>query len=636
MPIMNKTLPLRLDPVLAFAPLLAMPFILNLRWDALIAPSEEPKWFVLVLLGLVMAITGSWVIFQQCRDTAPAPAGIIKKRGLSVVGIFFLVFFAGLAGGVFHATNPSEGINRLVFWSAGGMVFLATARASRTLPGYDRYLAMALSASAFWLCAHFWYGFFVDFRTPGFDKFIHFSLIGHFNFTADVLIVLIPLLTWVVLTETSRWIKWVAGFSLATSVFMLVISGSLGGMGGLLAGGLLAGGLGLTRRLTGGTRMARSSLKRILGMAMLAALVLMFVGHWVYREMPKEYRDQIFLRGEWSTAPSGQDFAKARALPPLAPFWIAITPYLGSRTPMWAATTGMVAERPWLGFGTGSYLSEYPGFSKRYDLFRDFETLGVSVKTNPHNVLLQIAAENGLPMMMLFAGLYLWLLVGVMRQAWKEPNAFWLCGVWALWAAGLDAQVNHVFFNPASLFMAALGFGLWRGRLPLIQPAVSFSPCRLWRFPITPVLAGLVSLAIASYPLRWVMSEYYVGEAMRLGASNPPVTPRHILSSWETALSWSPGNVLALYGLGVTHLNLGQAQQAETYLQQFLALSPHHSAGLNLLANLQAGSGRLDEAEKNLLEALRLEPDATTIRENLEALRAARAENPPANPDKIR
>ena len=320
-------------------------------------------------------------------------------------------------------------------------------------------------------------------------------------------------------------------------------------------------------------------------------------------------------------APPLQDIDKAQALPPLTPLWMAIMPYLGARTPMWAATAGMVAEHPWRGFGTGSFLFEYPGFSKRYDLFRDFETLGIRIKTNPHNILLQIASENGIPMTLLFAGLYLWLTFRVMQQAWREPNAFWLCGVWALWAAGLDAQVNHVFFNPASLFMAAVALGLLYGRLPVSPAARILALCPLYRWPIIPIVTSLVSIVLALYPLRWLVSEYYVSEATRLESSHPPASSRHIRLTWEAAKDWSPTNPRAVYGLAIVHYNTGQLTNAEEYLLEFLRLAPNHSAGLNLLASLYARLGRLDEAETTLGKALSLDPDAMTVRENLEKIR---------------
>ena len=48
---------------LLWAPLVAMPFMLNLRWQAMVAPNEEPKWAVFVLLGLVLPWRGLFRFF---------------------------------------------------------------------------------------------------------------------------------------------------------------------------------------------------------------------------------------------------------------------------------------------------------------------------------------------------------------------------------------------------------------------------------------------------------------------------------------------------------------------------------------------------------------------------------------------
>lgn len=611
--------------ILLWAPLVAMPLMLNLRWNAMIAPNEEPKWFILVSLGLLLATAGSFRAHQACRDTQKTTERSASP-GLSLMGLLFWLFFVGLAWGVTYATNPDEGINRLIFWCSGGLTLWATAWAGRHECNHVHYLKWALSISAFILCAHFWFGFLIDFRDPGFNKFVQFSRIGHFNFTADVLMVLIPLLAWTLLTHTTATVRLLSGFSLFTSLFMLFTSGSLGGMGGLLAGGLVAGLMGLTRGFNRKNRRLAAGQRQRLFVGLLL-IGLGFSGYLAYQAIPDTYRDQMFMRGEWLDTPKPDNLAEARRLPPLTPLWIAIAPYLGSRTPMWAATTGMVSERPWSGFGTGSYLHEYPGFSKRYDLFGDYETHGVRIKTNPHNIFLQVAAENGLPLALLFSGLYLWLLFRVMKQAWQQPDAFWLCAVWALCAAGLDAQVNHVFFNPASLFMMAVGAGLWYSRLPEAShhPWVSFCPC--WRFPVTAPLLSLFALGFATYPLRWVVSEYYVAEAARLTTANPPVSARKVVMAWSDALKWGPNNTGALYGLAGFYLQHGQIALAEETLNEFLKLSPNHSPGLNLLATLQAQSGRLDAAELTLQRAIQLEPDAEEPQKNLEQVRKQREIN---------
>lgn len=604
--------------ILIFGPLAAMPLMLTVRWDALVAPNEEPKWVVLVVLGVVLMLAGLVQGFLRCPPRPPAAA---ERPCLSVPGIWLLVFFIGLAIGVGYTVNPGEGLNRLAFWCAGGLTLAAVAWAARHTPG-DRYIgriSWAVSISAAWLSVLFWWGYFVDFPRSDFNKFVQFSPIGHFNFTADVLMVIIPLLAWITLTG-SPWLRWLALPSLATSAFMLLISGSLGGMGGLSAGALVAAILALARRISvGSPGQWRPSRRTVLTVLTLTGL-LALAAKPAFEHLPKEYREQMFVRGEWWEAPEAGDLAKARSLPPLAPLWMGLLPYLGSRTPMWAATAGMVADRPWIGWGTGSYLFEYPGYSKRYDLFGDFETLGTRIKTNPHNVLLQIAAENGIPMALLFAGLYGWLMTHVMRRAWHDPTAFWLCGVWALWAMGLDAMVNHVFFNPASLFMAAMGLGLWAGRLPLPAGTRSVPLCPMFRWPAIPVAMLALGLWLASFPLRWVASEYYVAKAMRMSETTPTPPARDLLVTWVNARVWFPTNVQALYGLAAATLKLEQPQSAEAYLKAFLKLAPNHSAALNMLATIQANTQRYEEAEKTLERALTLEPDAQTLQENLQNL----------------
>lgn len=607
------------ERVLLWGPLWVMPFMLNLRWEAMIARNEEPKWAVFMLLLLALAVAGAYEIFVRCRLARQASADD-STPALSLPGLLFLLFFAGLAYGVSYSINPDEGFNRLAFWCAGGITFWATAWAARLEPSYPSRLQLALVLTSLLLCLHFWYSFFVDFHDPDYNKFVQFSRIGHFNFTADVLMILIPLLVWTLLSDWSLPFRIATGFSLASTSFMLLISGSLGGMGGLVAGGLMAGGLGLMRRFGSRRQGAWRVTRRKLIAGAVGVSLLLVAGKTVFDHMPKEYREGIFVRAEWWEAPRLKDIDQTRSLPPITPFWVAIMPYLGARTPMWASTAGMVAEHPWRGFGTGSFLFEYPGFDKRYDLFRDPETEGNRIRTNPHNILLQIASENGIPLTLLFVGLYLWLLLMVVRQAWRQPDAFWLCGVWALCAAGLDAQVNHVFFNPASLFIAGVGFGLWLGCMAPAPTSGFLRPCPLWRTPLAPLLATCAAVGLTQYPLRWLVSEYYVGAASRLESATIPASPRHILSTWQTALDWSPRNARAIYGLASTYYEQGQYGAAENWLRAFLALAPHHTPGLLMLADLESRANQLDAAEATLREALRLEPNSAEIKRHAEQL----------------
>ena len=603
--------------MLTWGPLITFPVILNVQWLAMAAPNEEPKWAVFVVIGTLLSIAGGCELFLTCREHCSKGATqSCKTLGLS--GILFLLFFVGVTCGVSYATNTGAALNRMAFWCYGGVTFAAVIWATRHEPKFLSHLQRLTTLAALILSAHFWYAFAFKFGGSDYDKFVQFSLIGHFNYTADVLVILIPMLTWTVLTNEAITVRSGASLALVSCAFMLLTSGSLGGMGGMAAGGFIVAIMLLRQRFRHmrDTAQWRLNSKKIL-IGVCIVLFMAMAAKPAYEHIPKEYRDQLFVRAVWWTAPREHELNQAEELPPLTSMWTAIMPLLGARTPMWAATAGMLADRPWLGFGTGSFVHEYPAFQKRYPQFRDPETLGVRIKNHPHNLFLQIAAENGMPMAILFSGLLVWLIYRVTRQAWIEPTAFWLCGTWALWAAALDAQVNHVFFTPASLFVAAVAFGTMRGKLPDLDSRPAVPLCSVWRWPIMPLLAGFTAVMVAIFPTRWLVSEYYAAKAARPDIRPTLMSAPRRLHDWKTAVKWDPWNDNALYGLAVQYYGAKQISLAEKHLDDFLRISPHRSVALDLMATIRTGQGRLEEAEQLLQKALRLEPDAKILKENL-------------------
>lgn len=621
-----------LEALVNLGPLLSMPVILNIRWDAMLSASEQPKWAVFLVLGVALSIAMTILLARRCRTRGE------DVPTMGICGILFALFFVGLALGTTYAVNTMESLNRLAFWCAGGITFVSVAWSAHHRKEYTSWLQWTVMLSALILSLFFWHGYLIDFPRPDFNKSVRFSRIGHFNFTADALMSLIPLLFWTVANQSSTGVRLAAVFSLLTTGFMLLTSGSLGGMGGLLIGGLIAGGYVILRRLVAFSTTSLLPTKKQIILTLGFSLGVLAVAKPVFDHMPEQFRSQMFTRAEWWGAPTADKLGKASNVPPLASLWMVALPYLGSRTPMWASTAGMIAEHPWRGFGTGSFLFEYPAFQKRYDLFHDPETMGVKIKTNPHNLFLRIAAENGLPMAALFSGLYLWLLLRVMRQAWREPSAFWVCGVSALWAIALDTQVNHVFFNPASLFMASVALGIWYGRLPKPEIPKGLSVCPLWRNTLTPWLLALPVIWLASHPIRWLISEYFVAKATELQYTS---TPKIARPAWKEALAWSPSNYMAIYGLATNAYATGKLAEAEQSLVDFLRIYPNHSAALNLLATIHAKQERFDMAEQTLQQAIALEPNSQPLKDNLAALRKFRAERnkkadtAPTKPDAV-
>jgi tetratricopeptide (TPR) repeat protein len=65
----------------------------------------------------------------------------------------------------------------------------------------------------------------------------------------------------------------------------------------------------------------------------------------------------------------------------------------------------------------------------------------------------------------------------------------------------------------------------------------------------------------------------------------------------QHALSVAPNDALALYGLGTTYFSFGQYQQAVTYLEQTVAVSPKHSKAYAQLATALLGLQQTAQAE---------------------------------------
>ena len=604
-----------------FALLMALPLLMIAQWPFLMAPHEGPKWMILVILGAFLA---SVFLRQMTSLSFKGPTSNLKLPGitLSVPGLLFLVFFISIGIGVIYTPHFFDGMSRFAFWVSGGLIFLAASKESSRSKHYFARLQMSLCVTAGLLSLHYWYAYFFLFGQKDFDKLVNYSLIGHFNFTSDVLIILIPFLLWTALHRRKGPIFWLSLMGLLSSGFMLLASGSLGGMGGLLVGGLVALPLSLRHLKQRRTDPAhvRPLQKRILPWVLLL-IVLAPLTKIVVDHMPSQLKEQMFSRAIWWEAIKEEDLTEAKNLPPLAPFWVSIAPIMGARTPMWAATTAMICDRPGLGFGTGSFLYAYPHYKSQFNLFHDDEIKGHEIRTNPHNLFLQIASENGVPTALLFFGLYGWLTFKVLLKAWLDPDPLWTIGLWSLIAAILDAMVNHVFFNPGSLMMASLMFGTLYGALKIENRALFSLPLNTLGSKTFLLVGHLFIFWVLSFPVRSFVSEYFVSKAFHLASESPPASDRFILAAWQNAISWSPYNAQAIYGMASFDLKKGKLQEAEVRVNDFLRLCPDYSPVLSLLAEVMIKAKRFEEAEIELEKALSLDRDNSILKDRLGAVK---------------
>ncbi|RME83637.1 MAG: hypothetical protein D6771_05565, partial [Zetaproteobacteria bacterium] len=218
-----------LDRAIALAPLVALPFVLNVRVFPFVAPNEEPKWAIYGLAGfgvLGLAAARAWV------------RGLTLVRSWAFWGVVAFVALAFV--GVFRGVNRTEGWIRFAAWVDFFAVMFAAAWAMRALPRWDLWLARALIAAGTWFSLGYWKGYFLDYGKPGYNIMVLFSPVGHVNFTADVLVVWIPAMAWALVrvrTPVERVLAW---FALFTEGVVLLVGASRGGMFGVWLGLALA------------------------------------------------------------------------------------------------------------------------------------------------------------------------------------------------------------------------------------------------------------------------------------------------------------------------------------------------------------------------------------------------------------
>ncbi len=115
-------------------------------------------------------------------------------------------------------------------------------------------------------------------------------------------------------------------------------------------------------------------------------------------------------------------------------------PYRGRRE-MLASAVEMARERPWTGFGLGTFAAVYPA----YALFDK----GARVD-HAHNDWAEWAAEGGIPFALLLASLAVW----VVRELFEAP---WLAGVAAVF---VHALVDFPMQKPPLLLLTVLLLGM--------------------------------------------------------------------------------------------------------------------------------------------------------------------------------
>lgn len=114
------------------------------------------------------------------------------------------------------------------------------------------------------------------------------------------------------------------------------------------------------------------------------------------------------------------------------------------RLALWESTWAMILDHPWLGIGWGAYWLVYPA----YDFFIGDNSVKI---VHAHNMYLNIAAEIGIPGLLLFlwimAGhiIYAWRLWHRLPPGWRRGLVLGLMG--ALVSLAVSGFADYIMFN---------------------------------------------------------------------------------------------------------------------------------------------------------------------------------------------
>ncbi len=594
--------------LLASMPLLFFPFMINVRVFPFIAPNEEPKWALLMACGVLIAIIFA-LLLRVRRESMQLR---FHWSVFAIIGFYTLLFI-----GIWLGPNTTEGLIRFAFWVACLAVWLATLYGRRGLPYYTDAVCWLVSLGSLVFSIRYWFGY-IDYGKPNYNISVLFSPIGHINFTGDALVILVPVIAWMLgyyKQPVLRLLNWVSLISMLT---MLLVASSRGALGGMAAGALVFAVIAL-RHHELALRTAWQSFEHyfpvlLIGSAMIISVI-------TYYQLPFHYRDLGRVSATFKASGDIQpgNLTPNVPQPPLAEMWDQLRPVLSTRTPIYASSSAMIADAPWLGQGTGNFFTVYPAYSNHFPDFRDPLSSARTFTTNPHNAILQIMTQNGLISVLLFTSLLVFLWFRLMTALWQRWDVWHASGVIAITAALFDAMFNHVFFNPASMFVFAFFGALWWGSMAVLPATknISFKISHAWGKPLA-VMVLVVALLLSIWPTRWIISEYYAGQGM-MYMRYPTIAAQKNATAYE----WDKDNFRAVFGVAQAAYQQKRFADAIAYLTHFEKIYPYNAPALNMLAAAYMVTGDFTNAKATLERTLAVLPDFDMAQQNLQRVNMA-------------
>lgn len=231
------------------------------------------------------------------------------------------------------------------------------------------------------------------------------------------------------------------------------------------------------------------------------------------------------------------------------------------RLPLWTQTVKLIRDHAGLGAGPGRFRAEFVAYKS---VAQKERLVAASVTEHPHNELLNVAAEGGIPLATL------WLLLALPLFLKVPHNNFWRIvhfGAWMIWT---HALFDKVLVQPPTSILGYMFIGwLWRLRLPVrLRPEL--------RSPLIGKVARPLGWAIAALAVihggMLTGASWYMRRGMVMEDLNQA---RPALAAYASAARWNSSDVYpyALAGI-VANNRLNDPEQAMRFLQEAWRLEP--------------------------------------------------------------
>jgi putative inorganic carbon (HCO3(-)) transporter len=210
------------------------------------------------------------------------------------------------------------------------------------------------------------------------------------------------------------------------------------------------------------------------------------------------------------------------------------------RPQTWLDTIGMIKEKPWLGYGPGTYGTMFTGFRQHFK--------GVRVRAvHPHNEYLEIMADYGLVGFALFAAGWIYGSVRLLRFALTTEHGHHALMAIAFLGAVAGTMVHSFFDFQMHIYPNLIMFVLLAGLVASLMRQSQKSRPDPGKIKATAILGTSVALILVLWGGRVLGSECLRAVGDRAFAKGQSAAAERF---HRTALSLDAGNWRALLGMG--------------------------------------------------------------------------------------